>query len=624
MKRFRLLPSILMLVLCTAVLAVGIYAASPTSHSVVGTINISAGGANVSITGYLDDGDGDYTDDVKVTDTYTSRTSQTISIYANALDFDCSSASDISEVAEKKLYFKVQNHSNFSLGAYFLEGTVPESGTTIGNIAETKNFNGTTGTETITNLVTATFTTYSEVPVNGSTYMYSKLKLNQINSEESTVTLRLNLNIERFNESLKPSAKNSILVENTSDVSISVNCAVENAGKESTQTITDSGSWCIGVLEFSEEIFSGQLRLQAVKAKMLIKNNGSSPISASLVATEDNAEQDSTKIKVTVLNNPYIASGATGEVSIQFAAIYDRGTAAPTAPTINTYSYKAVVNNVDTAQSLISRVKYDDDSNGTMPSRGYNYYVEFGDNPYYTTGSTTQRQKLRWYIWAKDNGSGVATRLVAGIDYNETTHVFIGGGKYFFISENELDISNSQLGISYNNEYYDNTQLNLDGKYASDYAGSNIRKYLNGVTVKDCFIEDGKFNKHANGENVNFYERYKLTEDVLFSQITERSLQDMYKGNTYSSDTNTLLEKYAQESDKFWAITYSDCYCLAGVSSDSDLLFDEEIDLNIGSVYWIQSGFGAFAFRITASGYLDAVNVAIGSNNLRPCFILTI
>ncbi len=203
MKRAKLIPSILMLVLCTAVLAVGIYAASPTSHSIVGTVKITAGGANVSIAGYLDDGDSN-TDDVKVTDTYTSRTSQTISIYANALDFDCSSASDIAEVAEKKLYFKVENHSGFSLGAYFLEGTVPESGTTMSNIAESKNFNGTMGSQTITNLITAKFTTYSEVPANGSTKMYSTLKLNQLNSEASTVTLNLNLNIEKFNEELVP------------------------------------------------------------------------------------------------------------------------------------------------------------------------------------------------------------------------------------------------------------------------------------------------------------------------------------------------------------------------------------------------------------------------------------
>ncbi len=54
MKKFKILPSLIMLVLCIGVLAVGVYALSPISNSIAGTINITAGKASIAITGYID------------------------------------------------------------------------------------------------------------------------------------------------------------------------------------------------------------------------------------------------------------------------------------------------------------------------------------------------------------------------------------------------------------------------------------------------------------------------------------------------------------------------------------------------------------------------------------------
>ena len=49
MKKLKFLPSILMLVLCVGVLAVGIYAIKPSTNLVTGTITINASNAPVEI-----------------------------------------------------------------------------------------------------------------------------------------------------------------------------------------------------------------------------------------------------------------------------------------------------------------------------------------------------------------------------------------------------------------------------------------------------------------------------------------------------------------------------------------------------------------------------------------------
>ena len=166
MKKTKLIPSIIMFILCVAVLAIGVYAVSPTTHNIVGTVKITAGGTNVRITAYLGDTDGDYSNDIQVSKVYSSRSEIELSLYDNILDFDCTSAFDVSEIDAKQLYFKVENLSNSSVGAYFLEGTIGANGTERTNIATSKNFNGTMGNQTITNLITANFSTYTEIEAN--------------------------------------------------------------------------------------------------------------------------------------------------------------------------------------------------------------------------------------------------------------------------------------------------------------------------------------------------------------------------------------------------------------------------------------------------------------------------
>ncbi len=599
MKKFRLLPSILMLVLCTAVLAVGIYAASPTSHSIVGTVKITAGGANVSITGYLDDGDGNYSDDVKVTDTYTSRTAQTINIYANALDFDCSSASDISQVAEKKLYFKVENLSAFSLGAYFLEGTVPESGTTSSNIAETKNFNGTMGQSTISNLITATFTPYSEVPVSGSAYMYSTLKLNQLNSEASTVTLNLNLNIEKYNSALGSATKENAVTINAVGSPVSVKCSINNSANdvETTFDVSNTYEWNSGGVAFADDMYLEQYRLPTICLNIEVTNTNDYPIKAIVKEGKNNNLNDN--IEATTTDNSYIPKGKVGVVSIQFSAVYDREKeSVTTIPEIGTYCYGIVIEEVDEISStyVYDKIKYDTDTSETgMPVRGLYYYIEYGDNPYYNEqdailqgASYLHRRKLRWYVWAKDDGNGNPTALTSSdkiVDNGENK--LAKGNTYYFISEYVL----SDGGICYQNERSGGGEdaINYNNNPSNDYSESDIRAYLNGITVKDN--QYGNYAQSlANGENENFYNSYNLTVDPIFSLIKTKKLGSIY--NELNNEYNPYDDEYvislptnnsnvsASDEEKFWLInrTMGNEF-VYGVKEDSDYC-----------AYWLGSG----------------------------------
>ena len=65
------------------------------------------------------------------------------------------------------------------------------------------------------------------------------------------------------------------------------------------------------------------------------------------------------------------------------------------------------------------------------------------------------------------------------------------GNTYYFISEYILDATSTQIGISFHAEYsYTCDYLNHYGDSANDYAGSNVREYLNGLTVKNGYYDD--------------------------------------------------------------------------------------------------------------------------------------
>ncbi len=353
--------------------------------------------------------------------------------------------------------------------------------------------------------------------------------------------------------------RNAVEVKNSSNINAVVDCSVKNASKESLKRISKKGVWNSGVVEFSKELIDTRYRLPTIKMEMLVTNNSNKPISADIEEGENNLEQNSDIIKVTLLGCPYIEPGETGVVSIQFSVMCDRFKAEPSVPEVLTYAFVVKLN--ETEEALKPIVKYDNDTaTKSMPRRGLYYYIEFGDNPYYTSTSTNEREKIRWYIWAKADGNGCATALEDGVDYNSSTKEFIGNGsKYFFISEYILNTNQTDIEVSFQNEmiYWSTAPSGIN---ANDYANSNCRNYLNGDTVRSSFcFDDSGMNTVSSGKSINFFEYYKLTEDKTLGLIEKRSLKALYD-NGANNGTNELPEERMNEADYFWCISYDEYY----------------------------------------------------------------
>ena len=58
MKKFKILPSLLMLVVCVGVLAVGIFALAPRKNTINGTINITASSSPIKLEVFVDNTNG--------------------------------------------------------------------------------------------------------------------------------------------------------------------------------------------------------------------------------------------------------------------------------------------------------------------------------------------------------------------------------------------------------------------------------------------------------------------------------------------------------------------------------------------------------------------------------------
>ncbi len=196
MKRAKLIPSILMLVLCVAVLAVGIYAVSPAQNNVTGTISVIASNVEVEITAYL--GTAKTT---KVSDTITARTSTPVPIKDGKLEFDGSSASSSDNVADITLVLEIKNNSASKvLGAFFLKDDSLPLTLTSANITRSINFDGKTAenTQTTTNLVTAGLPGYTQISAGATIDLVCTLSLNQLTDYDMNVALNLPLVIHEY------------------------------------------------------------------------------------------------------------------------------------------------------------------------------------------------------------------------------------------------------------------------------------------------------------------------------------------------------------------------------------------------------------------------------------------
>ena len=217
MKKFKIIPSLILLALCVAVLGIGIYAASPASNQITGTVTVNAANAPITIQAYL----GTPTT-TPISDLVTTRTSKPVGIYNNSLVFNCSNANNVGDVNSILVTFRVTNLSTTSdLGVYFSNTvqSVPLTVSTKSNIMTTQNLDDVThNTESV---VSGKFSGYTllEAGEHVDMTMTLSLALETLSDTELSVNLsnikigdsakKICLNVEPYNQDVHIPAASS-------------------------------------------------------------------------------------------------------------------------------------------------------------------------------------------------------------------------------------------------------------------------------------------------------------------------------------------------------------------------------------------------------------------------------
>ena len=208
-RRLKIVPSILLLVLCLGILGVGIYAAKPASNTISGTVTVTAANARVLIDVYKDKVEEGY----EIANQVDTRTGATISL--NNMTFvkrngeDLSKADDTSTVADIPLIFKITNYSTKNLGVYFSDEVIDEPMNEIISGADVATANAKVlTTKTFSSIVTASISAYvsltgssSESVSSGTglsvTYVKMTLRLNSLVESATNVSIfGIYLNVE--------------------------------------------------------------------------------------------------------------------------------------------------------------------------------------------------------------------------------------------------------------------------------------------------------------------------------------------------------------------------------------------------------------------------------------------
>ncbi len=636
MKKAKLIPSILMLILCASVLAVGIYSAMPITNTINGTINISAVDMSVSITAYIDNSG--LTDDAQMSNTINTKSSTTLTLN-KALNFNCDNVyiGEHDKVPAQKLYLSVTNNCGIALGAYFLEGEISSEGTTKANIATTRYLNGTASSGVVENIVTSDFSSYTKIEPGATVKMYSIFTLNDVKRETVTIdfTNNLTLNVEAYNTLLENEDVfiGAINLKNSEHLAVQTNCEIKNANIEISNAQTDrvtfgKSAWVTGKVAFSEEMWGSVVdgvhtayRLQPIKISMKITNNDVVPIKASIVdvATDVTANEN---IDTFISGCGYIAPGTTEEIWVQYASNIERTADNGYINTLDSleipdFSYNVVIEEyteqTGMSADVHSRIKSDTTS-ATYTSTGLQYYIQFGDNPYYTEGSTTHEQKLRWYIWAKDvNGQ------MALLDENENPMDESNKGTiYYFIAQHNLSLlfpAGTKLETTtLNNEFNQDTYLTVDGIYASNYVGTIYRKWLIGETVKKNYKLTGTYYM-TDGTISNFYSQYNLTMDPLFNQIIGRTTENLYAYDAdYASLAGGLPDEYKGQVDKFWLLSNLEATLMADNGTNWNKTQTTRLSVGSGTEsvtsFWVcrSPGDANYSYVASSSGLSSMLN----------------
>ena len=400
MKKAKLIPSFLIIILSVAVLCMGVYAINPTTHSITGTINVTAGGALIDMQAFM--GGEEYSDPVSARNESKSVNLKT------PVTFNCEDAYDASGVDPQTLVLRITNKASTSLGVYFVETEYNAEGkaqatstkTTMQYLNATVNGTG----NVVERVVKAGFPDYTEIP--GKDYVDLEIDLTLLVVGDSAMTAKIDffLVVEEY---AKEKIPENTIVFSTNDLDVEATCTLESAATNPAAVVlsANDSEWTVENLAFSEETYDSELLLQPIKMKMLIENNEDFPVKATI---KNYADVVTERIRVHTVDNAYIEPNSTGEVSIYFSAIYDRVAEDLTDISvfdIPDFGFKVSIEQTSelTNADLLAKVHYDETGKD-----GCHFYIEYGTNPYYNAKEAASQgdayihsPKLRWFIYKK-------------------------------------------------------------------------------------------------------------------------------------------------------------------------------------------------------------------------------
>lgn len=363
-----------------------------------------------------------------------------------------------------------------------------------------------------------------------------------------------------------------------------VSNAINKDGTEYSNNITKetdlSTKWDLGTMYFNETTDYISLPYdekfpKSIEVSIKIYNYSAFAVKASIVEDEDTTTMktklEDSGVTMNIINNPYIAPAKTpnsvatiGEVKIIFTLVYNTSYDGSNNIVVtdgrellkdSTFDFGNVTINVEQTKNETTEIKYGEIE--VLDDNGYNsytaYYVELGEhyqnNDY---AHITAGQKAKWAIYrVVENGKevtlssleDVGNYLVNNNGHYEAKH----GVKYYCISQIAPKIfycNNSYYETDKNLQYDTKEALLLSrnqyGQILTDYPTSTIRSYLDGNTEKWKSDMTKGLDKNGNyyctpaGKNCNFYDDYKLTNDLLFSKTQYETLTN-FTGNYCSS-----------------------------------------------------------------------------------------
>ena len=204
MKKVKFLPSVLMLVLCLAVLAVGIYAIKPTQNTIEGSITVNSTNPEIRLTAYYNS----VAEANKIGQTQTARHGVNINLTDSRLNFNLENVNSLADVDDKYVIIVIENTADYDQAAYFSLTPDAQATATLAPV----NYSGKTSAETpviVEDAVKVSFSAYTRIPAGDSaqvklTFSLLKLYEEMLTTNIADQIIYLNV-IGEVNEDLLPS-----------------------------------------------------------------------------------------------------------------------------------------------------------------------------------------------------------------------------------------------------------------------------------------------------------------------------------------------------------------------------------------------------------------------------------